>query len=392
MHNMQYISIENYCIDSYKELFAQTRGINTTNIINAINNRRFDELSIEKEIQNVHNSTSLLRQEYIKLSTYCESFLYAYATNDNACFSSAQEMLNHMKYSMKRIMVICRKNQPVRLSKSQQRYLVYCGNGIPSPIPMSTFYTTTTQLRLYDPEEEGYPESVYRLIQEMFDFNDEFTKNLNLVIKTLEKENSIRNDKNYCNELLIRQTEEIRRLVIKILKGTMISSISTDVKNNEFVKFSKDIYDPKKSFEHYHKHRYDDLFQSVKYEEEKKILSVKMTDLEKKAYGVNTERIEHIRYVIEHFDELLSQKEGSKIPAKKIAMFLKWADACDIKNAHMHFFTIYKSDKYKHVGYNAVNNQFVLIDEHSIEFRTFVTEISKLTTSFNQKSKFLFAS
>lgn len=388
---MPYISIEDYSIDSYKRLYAQTQCINKTNIINAINNRRFDELTIEKEIQNIQNSTSLLRQEYIKLSTYCNSFLYAYATNDNACYSSAKEMLNHMKYSMKRIMVICRKNQPIRLSKSQQQYLACYGKGIPSPISMSTCYTTTTQMRLFEPEEEGYPESVYRLIREMYDFNNEFTKNLNLVIDTLEKENSIREDKKYCNELLIRQTEEIRRLVIRILKGITITSISTDVKNNEFVKFSKDIYDPKKSCEHYHKHPYDDLFESIKYEEEKKILSVKMTDLEKKAYGVNTERIEHIRYVIEHFDELLSQKEGTKIQAKKVAMFLKWANACDIKNAHQHFFNTYKSNKYKPVGYSAVESQFKIIDESSIEFKTFANEISEITPSLFKKNKFLYA-
>lgn len=335
-----------------KEIFeTSTILFSISQAINSFNKGKFLYIISRNEINNaeVAKLTSKVRRgidkidiEYYNLYEFSKTFNDEFATDDNDKYEIERIALRKLRVSFGDIKEIFLTACPIK-TKSARKYKLH---GVPTPSIYIKSYLAPNEpyyMDLFD--FDSCIPSVKELFEAMVLFFEKFQKCVRLCFLTVQQFNYTKSHPELTNIIYNKDSMKI----LKLKKNRIIDYTDEQVarikKRNPF--FIIDDICPEmliftsKAFHCGAKREFFE-FVTIKFWEQKK--ENNLSDIEILLCKGNIDKLEEIKYVITHFDELLPDDyKYKKLPIDYIANCIMWMGGeIDFKHSHEYFCKLYK--------------------------------------------------
>ena len=317
----------------------------------AITERHFNKNEVLEILYFVKEYRIKLEKEHYALAMFAITFNKQYDTDNNKCFCTAEKIFNRIRST---------------ISGSKKIYKKFCKRSM-KPIPplvkdenyASVFKRSTLLSECRNGDLFGYKhydEVVYELYKELEDCFKELIKCLALCHAVIWEEEQIRNSPDLCLKIYrdcVNQIEKNAVFMIRLFRQskntTVIDEIGEKMKTAKSLK--KCICDGFHNFN-------NDSFQ-IHVVTELMNREQDMNEEENLLWPQDKDKVEKIRLIISHFDELEPEGQHGKLSGAAVAAFMLW---CGIGRADYkckmfvedYFNKEYKG-KYKTVNVNTIN-------------------------------------
>lgn len=323
--------------------------------LNAIYDCHLTKANILAITEFVCENRSKLRREHIALAEFANNFNKNYATKNNKCFDSAEELFCKIRSSISSSKKIYKK-----FCRTVRRRLPPAAEQHPSVFKRSELVNSYYSEQLFG--MEPYDECVEKLYKELEEFFVELVNSLMLCRMIIREETNIRNTPERCMEIYKKCYEEMvenSKLMIRTFKENKMSVVSDMAERLSESESKLDFI-----CANYH---IPDTSQWQAYVMKSELnKGTGMTDVEKILFGSeNLTLAEKARTAIQHFDELEKDahkgKHKDKHSAYCVASFMLWCGIGKAEDGKVKLFVedyfnkTYHGD-YPEVKTNAVNN------------------------------------
>ncbi len=342
----------------------------------AMDMRKWDIDEIDRLAVYIVQSRQKMETELNRLRKYQADFNDRFATDHNDYYNSVEELLRHIRSHTSPLKTLLKKtcNQRHPNKKVCQRR----GIKPKSVRKESVLATTQYQKSLYSIDDPTMPDQVRGLFHELEKFFADEKECMEICVKVLKEEAEIRKDpvkSKYVLDKYRRKAFEKLRSQILLISDETISMLKEITP--AYQSFKKFATDEAFAQEEFHRHNVTDMdhFCLIELADAKHKSQLENDELAN--WGDNPSWVKKIKYVIQHFDELLPQNFSHKMMGKFEYYFCKWALPGNISNATKYFIKHYKG-KWKVSKYAAVNSHSKEYDQHSAEVMNFHSAIDAL--------------
>lgn len=329
---------------------------NVERLMTAIDESHFDESDVVCMKCDINVQNAKLEKQKVGLVKLSKTFNKEFATYNNKDFTTADITARRMKSGSKGIKDIFKKFTPRISSRLPE------GAPEPQAIVYSSLSRKEYQLNLFGLEE--YPHCVKDLLLSMIDFFNNINNCIGICQTVIDEEEKISHDKKRCLELLKNACEKAilsQRHVIEALRDDPAvrkamqenKSLNDDTENKIFLNQRKHKTEEDFAQHGFHKFNPGEISKLVLRNAINEAGSDATTSIEQVLFPkANHDKILDIRYVIQHFDELLKDTNCKRgcIPSYIMVLFMKW---CGV-SSNLNLFCNYFSKAYSNNGrYNA---------------------------------------
>ena len=344
----------------------------------------WNETEIEIMAREVSEYRIKLEKEHLKLMEFAKTFNKEFVTDNNECFNTALKLLRKLRSGISEAKRIYRKFCP--RPPRHRFYYTATPTRKPSAFDYSGLAVGAFQLSLFPLDAEIYPPCVRGLYHELGKFFHQLSLSLALCMKVMEDEEKIRKDKEHCNFLYEKFKKEVMKEMCHYLSIFPSEAECFQASNNPAIA-SLNNYASTKAWAPFGFHKFckndvKTLVIKEVLEEEKRS---RFSREELFLFGNEPDRIDKIRNIIYHFDELMPDNyQRKKLDGKTIAMFMRW---CGI--THEEDFVKYFNQKYQenpHCAHtvitksaiNTAKNNLSRTDPGDILYKAFMEKLNNM--------------
>lgn len=355
----------------------------------AMDLRKWDLAEIERLSGYIVECRQKMETELIRLNRFKDDFNDRFATDHNNYYNSVDCVLKHIRSHTSALKIILQKTCP--LKHPDQRECQIHGIESKSVMKSSVLATGSYQKPLFDMDDPSTPTQVLGLFQELKKFFTMEAECITICKKVLKEEADIRKDpvksKYVLDKYRHNAQEKLRGQILLISEETisMLKEITPAYQN--FKCFATD-----EAFaqEEFHKHNVTDMDHFCLIELASTKQKYHFESEEIALWGNNPEKINTIKCVVKHFDELLPDYFTHKLMGRFQYYFCKWAYPSNIRRATEYFIKHYQG-KYKVSKYGAVNTHSKEYDINSPEVKKFNSAIQTLLNKENKQKQTVFS-
>lgn len=322
--------------------------------LNAIYECHLDKDEILGITEFVREYTAKLGREHLALAKFALTFNKEYATQNNKCFETAEQLFNKIRST-----ISASKRLYKKFCRTIRKRLPEAASKRPSVFKRSELVNNYHSGNLFG--IESYDACVQMLYDELENFFNELLKSLALCRVVIREERTIRQNPERCMSIYSECYEKMLNNSHMMVRTFRDNLVVPDSEMEERKKKAGSLNDFVCS--NYHKYDSSQFQMHVVVSELNK--DNNMTDVEKMLFGSdNTELAEKARLVIKHFDELEDNahkgKHKDKHSAYCVASFMLWCNVGNTQDEKVKMFVekyfnpTYVGD-YPPVKTNAVN-------------------------------------
>lgn len=306
-------------IEGLEELDESTRYATIDRLIAAVSNKRLKPDKLMDLTQHFRKRLSVEEKELYRLGEMSLGYNRKWATNHNRCFDNAQIVLDKRQSQYKSWREILKFTTPR-----------YKSAPFDAENPQSTYQKSFLTHQPYERDMWG-PASYGRLVQDLWDTIETTIQHMGegkeLCNDMIAKESEIDNDPKLKEELFWDQYDteaERNKDVIELY----VRNGNVDTENPEYQRMLS-FTDTYTGFAvaDFHKRTETGFSGFVVVNETLARQNQKITHIESMLFGRKFERIERVRFLIDHLEELLSVK-GQRFDKVDTMTFIKW---CHVK-------------------------------------------------------------
>lgn len=322
----------------------------------AVKYKNYDENQVLRLAREIAEYRIKMMAEYKRLEKFAETFNKTLVTNDNKCYSTALLTLKKIGSGISEVKRIYKKFCP---RARRERMMPIYGDAPVSAYTHSMICTNEVQLDMYG--LDSYSDEIQGLFNEMDKFFALLILSLKLCKRVIQEEAEIRKDEDYCRYLYEQFKKRFMKKIRNILMLINKDSEYLTEKMNPIIAYSKKCAPGNAIFSQIlHNYSVEETEHYVLYEIQDEEKYGDMTPLEHTLFGSNMKRTLKVRYLIDHFDELMPKdKSYRKLDSTLIVMFMKW---CQISAGNEVHFVEYFNKRYSnqegHI-YSTVTNAAV---------------------------------
>lgn len=269
-----------------------------------------------------------LDKEYHRLHDYSLHFNEEFVLGDNECFSTSLKLLRRLRTGIKTTKDIFRKFCPYKHDKAR-RYQLY---RIQKPNVFDASGLSSKANRCLDLFDiSSYIPIVQELFGELSSFFDILINSMRLCKDVIDKEKKIKSDSKECLKIY----NKFKAKVLNEMKGIydLLTEDSVEtLKQNNPMALLMDKYGNDEGYAQagFHNGTIADARNAVLLDAYQVKVRMGLTKAEQALWGTDVELVMKIRFIIDHFDELLPQYATRKhLDAKYIVLFAKWCGVYD---------------------------------------------------------------
>lgn len=383
--------LDDTCVEhSYKtlnELLDAITNIDQQKIMSFAFEDGWSEVKVQKFILKIGTYHSKLKEELFSLKEFSKDFNKKWATDNNQCFSTVENLFSKIQETLKesmRVFLTFSNKMKIRMHGKQMQLPAY---------KVSVLTSMYYQRFIPFVETNIVTPIVSDLCEATLDFFVDVRAVLVLCRKVIRQEARIRKDPSKLSAIY----DECYEQVLKSSKVTIESFNKLDafqVTDQKVIELNetKDISAfLAKCFHTQTESEFNDfVIQDNVYKARKE----KLHPLEDKLWKKDWEIINRVRLGIQHFDEM--EPKGSidnkdkryRLKGEAVAMLMKWSGITNEdkrKGQFMKYFKDTYKGKYKPIGDNAVYNAFDGWKER--EYKIFEEKLNGIVESYKQKDE-----
>lgn len=341
-------------------------------------------------IDYVDENAYRLDKEYRRLHDYSLYFNEEFVLDNNKCFSTALKLFKKLRSGISTTKDIFEKFCPNKHDKTR-RYELYRIQR-PNVFDSSGLSTKTNRsLDLFD-ISTCIP-IVQELFQALSSFFDVLVKSMRLCKDVINRENEIKADSKEC----LRIYNKFKAKVLNEMKGVydLLNEDNVEhLKQNNPMAALMDKYGNDEGYAQagFHNGSIPDTRNAVLLDAYQVKVNMGLSKAEQALFGTDVELVKKVRFVIDHFDELIPQYATRKyLDARYIALLAKWCGKYDDLGNFIDYFNdiYYKRPRTcASVLYKALNNaknKMTADGSTDAEYDNFVPLLQEILVKMNEK-------
>ena len=311
---MKYKTIVDKNESSLLQIIRAAESFNAGGFLESLRKRNLSTYEIEQLTFEVREHQQKMNREVRALVKFSETFLMSYATENNRCFETTEQLFNHIRSTLSAARKVLRKTCPRRmkpLPEGKERPLFYL---------RSTLTVGTHAGDLFG--VESFELSVQTLYRDMTTFFVTIINTLALYHRMIISEREIRDDADRCleiyNDTCAKLMDEVRHLSrwledVKQLPDSQLLNRKQRARSEKL--FAR---------ENYHQYTPAELKEMLVLELVTKGHNAGLTDEEALLWPNDHEQAMRVRRVIPLFDQLGAEGLKGKMDSGLVIEFLKW--------------------------------------------------------------------
>lgn len=331
---MRYLTIVEKDDKTLLEIIAALERFEQDRFIAGIQARHYTKFDIEQALDMVGSYQSRMNVEARSLVRFSETFIQQFATDNNECFKKAHRYFNRIRSTLCALKKVFQKTTPrsmVQLPEGVQQPTVFER----SPLSYGACVIDMWGLASYD-------ECVQSLYHRLETLLTTATTILGLCHQMIESEEKIRQDTQQLKNIYRESCEQLMDSVREFagFLGTVQQLPETELNRRKQKARSMDEFLKKE----YHNVAKQEFKQYVFLEAMRQGKNEGLTEEETYLFHDDHEKVKHVRWAIEHFDEMDVEGQQGKLDSTVIVYFLKWCGVGQPKEKRLYK---YFCDTYK---------------------------------------------
>lgn len=309
-------------------------------------------------IDEVAGNRLSLQKEYHRLHDYSLHFNEEFVLDDNKCFSTSLKLLRRLRTGIKTTKDIFKEFCPYKHDKAR-RYQLY---RIQRPNVFDASGLSSKANRCLDLFDiSSYVPIVQELFSELSSFFDILIKSMRLCKDVLDKEKEIKSNSKECLKIYNQFKAKVLN-EMKVIYDLLTEDNVEKLKQNNPMALLMDKYGNDEGYAQagFHNGTIADAKNAVLLDAYQVKVRMGLSKAEQALWGTDVELVMKIRFIIDHFDELLPQyAKRQHLDAKYIALLAKWCGVYDeLDNFIDYFNKIYnkRTRTCASILYKALNN------------------------------------
>lgn len=309
--------------------------------------RHYTPFQIEQTLDMIRSYQARMNMEARALMKFSESFIQEFATDNNKCFTEAQRYFNRIRSTLCALKKVFQKTTPRSMAQLPE------GAKQPTVFDRSPLSYGACVIDMYG--LASYDEVVQQLYHELETLLTTATATLALCHQMIENEAVIRQDvqllksiyQNSCQQLLSGMRDYADLMDPLQVPETELDRRKAKARSmDDFLKSE------------YHNVAKKELRQFVWLEAVRQGQNNGMTEEETYLWGNNCEKVERVRWAIEHFDTMDVEGQHGKLDSVVLVCFLKWCTVDSKKEKRLyHYFCNNYKGCFRPVVWSAVSKE-----------------------------------
>ena len=362
-----------------EKVLEALEGLLEERFVEGIKSKHRTLYEVEQALEMVRIYQHKINIESKSLTRFSENFIRQYATNNNACFSTAEVLFKKIQSTIKCLKEIFRKTTPRDNRQLPQ--------GVEPP---SVFDKSTLTNGEYTPDMYGldsFPQPVrdlYHAIDTIFASSASVLALCHLMI---EQEAEIRGDIVQIRQIYDESCDELLDAVrgfskFMILEEQLPQNELEERRQKAGIKnFDQFLMD------NYHKVDKDVFTQFLVIKTIREAKAQGLTEIEAELWRKNPEKGLLVRKVVENFDLIHGiEGEKDKLDSEAMVMFLKWcevSESMEIRVYKEYFVPKYSSvGKLKILGWNTISGKRKQMKEQGFSDEVLISNFQRLIDKY----------
>ena len=331
---MKYKTIVDKNESSLLQIIQAAERFNAGGFLESLRKRNLSTYEIDQLTDEVKEYQLKMNREVKALVKFSENFLDNYATENNHCYETAEQLFNHIRSTISAARKVLRKTCPRRMHRQPE------GKERPLFYLRSTLTIGTHAGDLFG--VESFELSVQTLFHHMTTFFATVINTLALCHRMIVSEREIRGDASRCMAIY---NDTCAKLMDEVTQMSRWLGEMKQLPESALLKRKRQARSEKAfARENYHQYTPAELKQMLVIEMVKKGQSDGLTDEEALLWPNDHERALKVRRVIPLIDQLGAEGLKGKMDSGLIIEFLKWCkvDSKLEKRLYQYFCRAYK--------------------------------------------------
>lgn len=316
------------------EIIGMLEQFEKDRFIAGLQMRHYSTFQIEQTLDMVRSYQARLNMEARALVNFSENFIQQFATDNNKCFKEAQRYFNRIRSTLcalKRVFQMTCQRSMVQLPEGREQPSVFER----SPLGKGAYVADMYGLASYD-------EAVQQLYHEMETLLTTATATLALCHQMIENEAMIREDaemlksiyQNSCQQLMgsVREYADMMEAPEQLPETELNRRRQKARSMDDFLRAE------------YHNVAKQEFKKFVWLEAVRQGRNDGLTEEETYLWPDNHDKVEAVRWAIEHFDMMDVEGQQGKVDSVSMVCFLKW---CGVERAKEKRLYRYFCDTYR---------------------------------------------
>ena len=345
---MRYSTIVEQNDKTLLEIIGALEQFEKDRFIAGIQARHYTKFQMEQTLDMVRSYQARMNMEARALMRFAENFIQQFATDNNKCYKEAERYFNRIRSTLCALKKVFQKTTPRSMAQLPE------GAKRPTVFERSALSYGACVMDMYG--LASYDEVVQQLYHELETLMTTATGTLALCHQMIENEAMIREDmellksiyQNSCQELLsgMRDYADLMESPQQLPETELNKRKAKAHSMDEFLKTEYHNV-PKKEFKKF-----------VWLEAIRQGQNNGLTEEEIYLWSNNREKVEKVRWAIEHFDAMDVEGQQGKLESKTLVFFLKWCgvDKKKEKRLYQYFCNTYKG-RYQPLVWSAISKE-----------------------------------
>ena len=370
---MRYSTIVEKDDKTLVEIIEALEQFERERFIAGIQARHYTKFDIEQAIDMVVSYQSKMNVEARSVVRFSETFIQQFATDNNKCFDTAQLYFNRIRSTLCAIKKVFQKTTPrsmAQLPEGSQQPTVFER----SPLSYGACVVDLWGLASYD-------ECVQTLYHKLETLLTTATTTLALCHQMIESEENIRQDVQQLDKIYRDSCEQLMSSVREFSGFLNTVQELPETELNKRRQKARSMNDFLKN--EYHNVPKEEFKQYVFLEAMRQGKNDGLTEEETCLFCDDHNRVQQVRWAIEHLDEMNVEGQQGKLDSTLIVYFLKWCDVGRSKEKRLYkYFCSNYRGRYHTLVWSAISKARKDLCEQGITDRgasfTFQQMIEKL--------------
>ena len=345
---MRYSTIVEQNDKTLLEIIGALEQFEKDRFIAGIQARHYTKFQMEQTLDMVRSYQARMNMEARARMRFAENFIQQFATDNNKCYKEAERYFNRIRSTLFALKKVFQKTTPRSIAQLPE------GAKQPTVFERSALSYGACVMDMYG--LASYDEVVQQLYHELETLMTTATGTLALCHQMIENEAMIREDmellksiyQNSCQELLsgMRDYADLMESPQQLPETELNKRKAKAHSMDEFLKTEYHNV-PKKEFKKF-----------VWLEAIRQGQNNGLTEEEIYLWSNNREKVEKVRWAIEHFDAMDVEGQQGKLESKTLVFFLKWCgvDKKKEKRLYQYFCNTYNG-RYQPLVWSAISKE-----------------------------------
>ena len=345
---MRYSTIVEQNDKTLLEIIGALEQFEKDRFIAGIQARHYTKFQMEQTLDMVRSYQARMNMEARALMRFAENFIQQFATDNNKCYKEAERYFNRIRSTLCALKKVFQKTTPRSMAQLPE------GAKQPTVFERSALSYGACVMDMYG--LASYDEVVQQLYHELETLMTTATGTLALCHQMIENEAMIREDmellksiyQNSCQELLsgMRDYADLMESPQQLPETELNKRKAKAHSMDEFLKTEYHNV-PKKEFKKF-----------VWLEAIRQGQNNGLTEEEIYLWSNNREKVEKVRWAIEHFDAMDVEGQQGKLESKTLVFFLKWCGVGQTKEKRLYqYFCDTYRGRYSLLVWSAVSKE-----------------------------------